>query len=105
VCACLLLPLAPSRACFESCLAPSPALVRSERRIKRAIEISLKKKPLPAEIQKLQKPLEVSPHLSHSCVCVCTITRWKLYVPPRLPQTLWLLMVVGACVRACGSPT
>lgn len=30
-----------------------------ERRIKRAIEISLKKKYLPADIQKLQQPLKV----------------------------------------------
>ena len=40
-------------------LPPEEQLAR-ERRIKRAIEISLKKKYLPYEIQKVQEPLKVS---------------------------------------------
>ncbi|TFJ84295.1 hypothetical protein NSK_004286 [Nannochloropsis salina CCMP1776] len=44
-------------------LSPEEQLAR-ERRIKRAIEISLKKKYLPADLQKMQTPLK--PYLSHA---------------------------------------
>lgn len=44
-------------------LSPEEQIAR-ERRIKRAIEISLKKKYLPYDLQKIQKPLK--PYLSHA---------------------------------------
>jgi ubiquinol-cytochrome c reductase subunit 7 len=44
-------------------LSPEEQLAR-ERRIKRAIEISLKKKYLPADLQKMQTTLK--PYLSHA---------------------------------------